>query len=77
MGGDHSIAYANIRATYQARGEPAGGLPVVHFDAHLDTVDTVWSSGFISCRQAQNPVCRAECIIFSANVAVNFVRSGS
>jgi len=43
VGGDHSIAYANIRATYQARGEPAGGLPVVHFDAHLDTVDTVWN----------------------------------
>jgi len=43
VGGDHSIAYANIRATYQARGEPAGGLAVVHFDAHLDTVDSVWN----------------------------------
>ena len=42
VGGDHSIAYANIRATWERRGRPDGGLPLLHFDAHLDTVDTVW-----------------------------------
>lgn len=44
VGGDHSVAYANIRATYTRRGEPAGGLAVIHFDSHLDTVDEVWGS---------------------------------
>lgn len=39
IGGDHSIAYANIRATWERRGRPDGGLPLIHFDAHLDTVD--------------------------------------
>ncbi len=43
VGGDHTIAYANIRATYERLGSPSGGLAVVHFDAHLDTVDEVWS----------------------------------
>lgn len=42
VGGDHSIAYANIRATWERRGRPKGGLALVHFDAHLDTVDAVW-----------------------------------
>ena len=42
IGGDHSIAYANIRATYALRGEPTGGLALIHFDSHLDTVDAVW-----------------------------------
>ncbi len=42
IGGDHSIAYANIRATWERRGRPAGGLALLHFDAHLDTVDTAW-----------------------------------
>jgi agmatinase len=42
VGGDHSIAYSNIRATWERRGKPAGGLALVHFDSHLDTVDTVW-----------------------------------
>lgn len=42
VGGDHSIAYANIAATWERRGRPAGGLALVHFDSHLDTVDTVW-----------------------------------
>jgi len=42
VGGDHSIAYANIRATFIRQGEPRGGLAVVHFDSHLDTVDAVW-----------------------------------
>lgn len=42
VGGDHSIAYANIRATWERRGRPAGGLALVHLDSHLDTVDAVW-----------------------------------
>lgn len=42
LGGDHSTAYANIRATWERRGKPGDGLAVVHFDSHLDTVDTVW-----------------------------------
>ncbi len=39
IGGDHSIAYANLRATWERRGKPRKGLAVLHFDAHLDTVD--------------------------------------
>ncbi|MCC6320182.1 MAG: agmatinase [Phycisphaerales bacterium] len=42
LGGDHSIAYANIRVTWERTGKPRSGLPLVHFDSHLDTVDTVW-----------------------------------
>ncbi len=42
VGGDHTIAYANIRATWERRGQPAGGLALLHFDSHLDTVDQVW-----------------------------------
>lgn len=42
VGGDHSIAYANIRATWERRGRPAGGLAMIHFDAHLDTAPAVW-----------------------------------
>lgn len=42
VGGDHSIAYANMRATWERRGRPAGGLALLHFDSHLDTVDAVW-----------------------------------
>jgi len=42
VGGDHSIALANIAATWQRRGRPDAGLAVLHFDAHLDTVDEVW-----------------------------------
>ncbi|MHC5023476.1 MAG: agmatinase [Planctomycetota bacterium] len=42
IGGDHSIAYANIRATWERRGRPSAGLAVLHFDAHLDTVDAIW-----------------------------------
>lgn len=39
VGGDHSIAYANMQATWFRHGQPAGGLPLIHFDSHLDTVD--------------------------------------
>lgn len=42
LGGDHSIAYANIRATWERQGRPKGGLALLHFDSHLDTVDVVW-----------------------------------
>jgi agmatinase len=42
VGGDHSIAYANIKATWHRRGEPKGGLALLHFDSHLDTVDQVF-----------------------------------
>lgn len=42
VGGDHSIAYANLRATWERRGKPRGGLAMLHFDSHLDTVDAVW-----------------------------------
>ena len=44
VGGDHCVAYANLRATYARRGEPAGGLAVIHFDSHLDTIDEVWGN---------------------------------
>lgn len=43
VGGDHSIAYANIKATHAAQGQP---LALVHFDAHLDTVDKVWGESW-------------------------------
>lgn len=41
VGGDHSIAYANIKATHAryGNGKP---LALVHFDSHLDTVERVW-----------------------------------
>ncbi|MBN8598133.1 MAG: agmatinase [Planctomycetes bacterium] len=42
IGGDHSIAFANLKATYERRGKPSGGLAIIHFDAHMDTVDEVW-----------------------------------
>ncbi len=57
LGGDHSIAYGNIRATWERQSSRRGGnagdggkksksganaLALIHFDSHLDTVDTVW-----------------------------------
>lgn len=42
LGGDHSIAYANMEATWRRLGCPQGGMPLIHFDSHLDTVDAVW-----------------------------------
>ncbi len=42
IGGDHSIAYANLAATWQRLGKPGDGLALLHLDAHLDTVDAVW-----------------------------------
>lgn len=46
LGGDHSIAYSNIRATFERNGSPKGGLAVIHFDSHLDTVDKVWDNAW-------------------------------
>lgn len=46
LGGDHSIAYANIMATWKRRGSPKGGLAVIHFDSHLDTVPEVWGEKY-------------------------------
>lgn len=42
IGGDHTIAYANIAATWERQGSPKGGLALIHFDSHLDTVESVW-----------------------------------
>lgn len=42
VGGDHSIAYANIKATWERQGRPNGGLSLIHLDSHLDTVDVIW-----------------------------------
>lgn len=42
IGGDHSVALANIRVAWQRAGRPPNGLPLVHLDAHLDTVDVIW-----------------------------------
>lgn len=42
VGGDHSIAYANLKATWELAGKPKDGLALLHFDSHLDTVDAVW-----------------------------------
>ncbi len=39
VGGDHSIAYSSSKATWRRRGKPRGGLALLHFDSHLDTVD--------------------------------------
>ncbi len=46
VGGDHSTALANMRATWERRGRPKGGLALIHFDSHLDTVDTVWGEKY-------------------------------
>lgn len=46
VGGDHSTAYANIRATWQRRGRPTGGLAMLHFDAHLDTAGPIWNEAW-------------------------------
>lgn len=46
VGGDHSIALANLRATWRLHGAPPGGLALIHFDSHLDTVDTIWGERY-------------------------------
>jgi agmatinase len=42
VGGDHSIAFANLRVTRERFAASTRGLAVIHFDSHLDTVDQVW-----------------------------------
>jgi len=42
IGGDHSIALANMRAAWKRGGEPRGGLALLHFDSHIDTLDSLW-----------------------------------
>ncbi|MSR69615.1 MAG: agmatinase [Phycisphaerales bacterium] len=46
LGGDHSISLANIRVAWERAGRPATGLAAIIFDAHLDTVDTVWDESY-------------------------------
>lgn len=40
LGGDHSIAYPNIKAV--AESLPHGSVAVVQFDAHADTATDIW-----------------------------------
>ncbi|MEO0629158.1 MAG: agmatinase [Planctomycetota bacterium] len=42
LGGDHSIVYAGMTAAWERAGKPAGGLACIHFDSHMDTLDSVW-----------------------------------
>ncbi len=46
VGGDHTAALGNLRATWERLGRPGGGLALLHFDSHLDTVDAVWGEKF-------------------------------
>ena len=39
VGGDHSNTLGNMRAAWERRGKPKGGLALIHFDSHVDTVD--------------------------------------
>ncbi|MFG0328920.1 MAG: agmatinase [Phycisphaerales bacterium] len=45
VGGDHSIALANLRATRRRHGADRP-LALIHFDSHLDTVDQVWGEKY-------------------------------
>ncbi|MEM7622488.1 MAG: arginase family protein, partial [Planctomycetota bacterium] len=46
LGGDHSIAYSNIKATWKRLGSPEGGLALIHLDSHLDTLDSLWGEKY-------------------------------
>ncbi len=46
LGGDHSIALPNLRATHQRRGKGARPLALIHIDAHFDTIDQVWDEKY-------------------------------
>ncbi len=39
LGGDHSNTLAALRAAHARAGKPRGGLAMIHFDSHVDTVD--------------------------------------
>lgn len=43
VGGDHSIALGNMRATAKSFGEK---LALIHFDSHTDTVDSLWGEKY-------------------------------
>ncbi|MBL8745091.1 MAG: agmatinase [Phycisphaerae bacterium] len=45
VGGDHSIALANIRATHARHGGKRP-LALIHFDSHLDTTDRTFDHGY-------------------------------
>ncbi len=42
VGGDHTVAYANLQVAWERFGSKGEGLALIHFDSHLDTVDEVW-----------------------------------
>jgi len=46
LGGDHSNTLANLRASYEKAGKPNGGLAMIHFDSHVDTVDVTMNSKY-------------------------------
>ncbi len=39
LGGDHSNTLGALRAAHERAGKPSGGLAMIHFDSHVDTVD--------------------------------------
>ncbi|TVQ81283.1 MAG: agmatinase [Bradymonadales bacterium] len=43
VGGDHSIALANIRVARKRSQKP---LALIHFDSHTDTVDELWGEKY-------------------------------
>lgn len=46
LGGDHSNTLPALRAAHRRQGSPKGGLAMLHFDSHLDTVDEVWGERY-------------------------------
>lgn len=46
LGGDHSSTLPAIRAAHRRQGSPPGGIALLHFDSHLDTVDAVWGERY-------------------------------
>lgn len=46
IGGDHSNTLANLRASFEKAGKPKGGLAMLHFDSHVDTVDVTMGSKY-------------------------------
>jgi agmatinase len=43
VGGDHSTALGNMRASFQRLKKP---MALIHFDSHTDTVDELWGEKF-------------------------------
>ncbi|MEL6330273.1 MAG: agmatinase [Planctomycetota bacterium] len=46
LGGDHSVSYAAVKAAWIRAASPEGGIATLHFDSHLDTVDSVWDEKY-------------------------------